>query len=465
VERQAKIDAELKDIESLEVERLANEIKKQVAQYELDNFEKEVELMQAELEYLQNKYTGPQLYQWMLSKITSVYFQAYSLAYEMAKRAENSFRRELDLTDSGFIQFGYWDSLKKGLLSADRLIHDVQTMEAAYFERHKRQLEITKNVSLARLAPRKLLELRLTGRCSLDIEEWMYNLDYPGHYRRRIKSVSVTIPCEAEPFTNVNCQLTLHRSEVRVSNLVGSGYDKIEDDERFLSLPGTGESIATTHCRDDHGLFALDFGDERFLPFESAGAISSWNILLPKEHNQFDYSTITDFVIHISYTAHDGGESLADAADVQLNEILPDKGVYLVGVRQTFPEQWDAFVNPIPEGSEQVLSFTVTWEVYPYLSRVRNIELTRLGIVILGKYANDYIARLTVPGQGTMDSAISPEPSFGNVHYKADTYTGTAPATGNFEIKVRRDNVGSEDFSSLPKDDISDIYLVLEYTQ
>jgi hypothetical protein len=418
VERESKIAAEQKDIENLELQRLACDIQNQIAQKDLGNFEKEVELRQVELEYLQNKYTNAQLYQWMITQIATIYFQAYQLAFDMAKRAEKSYRRELGLTDSSFIQFGYWDSLKKGLLSADRLNHDVRRMEAAFLDQHKRTLEITKHVSLARLAPRKLLELKTKGRCSLDIEEWMYNLDYPGLYRRRIKSIAITVPCVMDIFTNVNCRLTLHRSEVRVSNLVGAGYAKTgDDDERFVAIQGTGESIATSHCRNDNGMFQLNFDDKRFLPFEDAGAISSWDIALPKDHNQFDFSTMTDFIIHVSYMAQEGGEALAAAAQSQLDGILPDSGAFLVGLKQVFPAEWNTFLNPTAPGSEQKLDVKVLRDFYPYLSRIRNIELSRVGIVIEGKYSGDYVARVTIPEQSPFDSTISIDPSLGLSFY------------------------------------------------
>lgn len=37
----------------------------------------------------------------------------------MAKRVERAFGYELGPLDSDFIQFGYWDSLKNGLLSGN----------------------------------------------------------------------------------------------------------------------------------------------------------------------------------------------------------------------------------------------------------------------------------------------------------------------------------------------------------
>jgi hypothetical protein len=463
-ERAGAIAQEEKLIADLEQQKLAKEILQKIAELELENFEKEMELRQAEYEYLRDKYTNTQLYQWMLAQIATVYFQAYQLAYDMAKRAEKSYRRELGLTDSNFIQFGYWDSLKKGLLSADRLTYDIRRVEAAYLDQHRRELEITKHVSLARLAPEKLLELTATGRCALDIQEWMYNLDYPGHYRRRIKSVSVSIPCDAEEFTNVNCRMTLNSSEIRISNAVGSGYAKEgAEDIRFISQPGTGESIATSHGEYDNGLFALKFDDERFLPFEDAGAISSWDIYMPREHNQFDFSTMTDFIMHISYMAQEGGEQLAAAAESQLDEILPGNGMLLVGLKNGFPAAWETFLNPSPSGSEQVFSCVLSKEYYPFLGRSSSMTLTKLGLVVHGNYNGNYIARVDIPGQDKTDCLLTKDSSLNGMHHKPDVFEGTAPAVGTFTVMIRRDTSGSGDFSSLPPEDMNDIFLTLHY--
>ena len=43
------------------------------------------------------------------------------------------------------------------------------------------------------------------------------------------------------------------------------------------------------------------------MPFEGAGAISDWQLTLPKNFQQFDYQTINDVILHISYTAEQDG--------------------------------------------------------------------------------------------------------------------------------------------------------------
>ena len=55
--------------------------------------------------------------------------------------------------------------------------------------------------------------------------------------------------------------------------------------------------------------------DERYLPFEGAGAISTWRLDLSKQFRTFDYDTISDVILHLRYTARDGGQALSDAAD------------------------------------------------------------------------------------------------------------------------------------------------------
>jgi len=84
----------------------------------------------------------------MVGQISGTYFQSYQLAYDVTKRAEKAYRMELGLKDSdtSFIQFGYWDSLKKGLMAGERMYHDLKRMEVSYLERNRRELEITKHV-------------------------------------------------------------------------------------------------------------------------------------------------------------------------------------------------------------------------------------------------------------------------------------------------------------------------------
>ena len=80
--------------------------------------------------YLRDKYTNEQLYGWMLGQLSGVYFQAYKVAFDAAQQAERAFRFERGDASSSFIEFSYWDSLKKGLFAGERLLLDLRRMES-----------------------------------------------------------------------------------------------------------------------------------------------------------------------------------------------------------------------------------------------------------------------------------------------------------------------------------------------
>ena len=42
------------------------------------------------------------------------------------------------------------------------------------------------------------------GHCEIELPEALFDFDYPGHYFRRIKAVSVTIPAVTGPYTTVS---------------------------------------------------------------------------------------------------------------------------------------------------------------------------------------------------------------------------------------------------------------------
>src|SRR5262249_42566749 len=154
----------------------------------------------------------------------------------------------------------------------------LKRMEVAYMDQNRREHEITKNISLMLHDPLALIRLKETGRCELELPERLFDADFPGHYMRRIKSVSLTIPCVIGPYTSVNCTLTLLSNKARIKRVVGDSYaEKVdEDDNRFVTNFAAIQSIVTSHAQNDGGLFELNFRDERYLPLEGAGAISRW---------------------------------------------------------------------------------------------------------------------------------------------------------------------------------------------
>jgi len=128
-------------------------------------------------------------------------------------------------------------------------------------------------------------------------------------------------------FTSVSAKLSLvtnrYRKNANLDNAAATGYSEDPgNDERFVYNAGALQSIAASHAQNDNGVFELNFKDERYLPFEGAGAISEWSLELPSEVRQFDYNTISDIVIHVKYTAREGGEDLKTKVNLALRDGL-----------------------------------------------------------------------------------------------------------------------------------------------
>ncbi|MBV1860915.1 MAG: hypothetical protein KUG77_21040, partial [Nannocystaceae bacterium] len=246
---------------------IAAEVRKAIAEKELENHEGQIEQAKEVQTFYRDKFTNKELYDWMIGEISRLYFQAYKLAFDMAKKAERSMQFELQ-TDDAFIDFGYWDSLKKGLMAGERLHLDIKRMESAYLEKDKRELELTKRVSLRQVAPGALAQLRESGECEFEIPELLFDLDHAGHYLRRMRAVRVTMPAVAGPQTSIGATLTLLRDDLR--------SDASLEDTAVRTTFGGTKRIATSHAREDGGLFELNFRDERYLPFEGAGVASRW---------------------------------------------------------------------------------------------------------------------------------------------------------------------------------------------
>jgi hypothetical protein len=229
------------------------------------------------------------------------------------------------------------------------------------------------------------------------LPEALFDLDYPGHYLRRIKNVSLTIPCVTGPYTSINCTLTLLSSKIRLDSNAQGDYTDQSDPRRFLASYRPAQSIVTSQAQNDSGLFELNFKDERYLPFEGAGVISEWRIELPVETNAFDLDSITDVVMKLSYTSREGGELLRKVAleaatlpapsrqDVSNpGPDLPNQPelLRLVSARHEFPNEWQRFLQGTGPEAFQALAFELTPERFPYQYRGKKFSISRVDLFL-----------------------------------------------------------------------------------
>lgn len=337
------------------------------------------------------KKTNKALYVWMKREVKGLYGQCFQFAFDVAKKAERALQHELGNSELSYLQFGYLAG-KEGLLAGEKLYFDIKRMEMAYLDLNQREYELTKHVSLLQVSPLALLQLRTTGRCTVLLPEALFDMDGPGHYFRRIKTVAVSIPCVTGPYASVNCTLTLLKSSIRKTPILGDdGYARANaEDERFNDYYGSLQSIVTSSAQNDSGLFETNLRDERYLPFENSGAVSEWQLELPanpskKDLCQFDYDTISDVILHIRYTAREGGNLLRNAAQTHVKDLITeDQGVgsvRLFSIRHEFPTEWAKFQSPPAPDQLPALVVNLHKGHYPFWSKDRLNTVTRVDIL------------------------------------------------------------------------------------
>ena len=263
-------------------------------------------------DFLSKRFTKTQLYQWLNSRFALFYRQAYDTALGLCLAAEACWRYEIADFDTQFIQPGTWNTTYRGLGAGEQLKLSLLNMQAEYLRRNQRELEIRKTISLRQLKDqtktstinKPWLDMHAElkkGQCEFELSQELFESDYKDqkHYLRRIKTISVSLPTVVGPYENIRAILTQTSSKVFMS-----------PDANAQAMEGrrANQQIALSTGVDDNGLFTLNFNDERYLPFEYTGAVSQWQLTFPNPEAQKDLlDSLTDVIVHVSYTARVGG--------------------------------------------------------------------------------------------------------------------------------------------------------------
>lgn len=379
------------ELRQLDAQIVAAEIRVAMAKHELAQHDRQVAHGEEVETFLRTKFTNDALYDWMVGQIAGLYFQSYKLAHDMARRAERALQHELGRDDLSFIEPVYWDGLRKGLLAGERLALDLRRLEVAQLDHDRRELELTKRVSLRLLDSAALLDLRETGTCEFTVPEVAFDLDHPGHYFRRIKSVSLSIPAVAGPHVSVGATLTLLEHETRIDPSTAPAYERQQPEDLRFRDGAEEQAIATSRGRDDAGVFELSFRDEKLLPFEGAGAISSWRIELP-DVRQLDYRTIADVELELRYTAQSDASlrsAATTAVQAAVNAALDAANsaglMVLLSATKDFATGWEKLLRPAAGEEGEPLEVPIVLERFPYVARARGVEVGSVRLVFIGE--------------------------------------------------------------------------------
>jgi hypothetical protein len=382
----------------------------------------------AAVDFLANKFTNAELYDWMSGVLGRVYNYFLQQATAMARLAQDQLAFERQEIPPSFIQSDYWQARvdsglgagvshgpdRQGLTGPARLLQDVYQLDTYAFETNKRKLQLTQTFSLARLAPFEFQRFRETGVLLFATPMELFDRQFPGHYLRLVRRVRTSVIALVPPMQGIRAML------------IASGLSRVVIDSDIFQpavIRRNPELVALTSPSNATGLFELDIQSDMLLPFEGMGVDTTWELQMPKAANPFDYRTIADVLITFEYTALNNFTYRQQVIQSLNPETSADRPFSL---RSQFADQWYELHNPEQSATPMVVRFKTAREDFP-----PNLDALKIQQVVL------YFTR--APEQ-------SFEVSVSHLHF---TEKGSAVEVGGGAssikgvISTRRGNAGS----------------------
>lgn len=317
--------------------------------------------------YLANKFTNAELYEWMSGVLAGVYSYFLQQATGVAMLAESQLTFERQEAPTSFIQNDYWEAPtdgvtatpgakgtdRRGLTGSARLLQDIYQLDQFAFEANKRKLNLTHTLSLTTLDPYAFALFRNTGVLSFNTPLRMFDEVLPGLYLRLIKRVRTSVVALIPPVVGIRAILTASG----VSRVVIGGdvfqETKIQRDPELVALSSPVNAT---------GVFELDAQSELLMPFESMGIDTRWEFAMPRASNPFDFQTIADVLVTIEYTALFSDEYRQQVIQNLDLRVSADKAF---SIRNEFPDIWYDLVNSEKGASSSSIRFRTERSHFP----------------------------------------------------------------------------------------------------
>jgi hypothetical protein len=455
----------------------------QIVQQEKSIAETQASQARDTIEFLSNRFTGFELYDWMSGILSDVYRSLLQQATSMAKVAQAQLAFERQEMPPATIRTDYWTAPssnplamssakgedRQGLTGSARLLADIYQLDQYDFDTNKRKLAVSKTLSLAQMAPAEFQRFRETGVIVFNTPMELFDRDFPGHYLRLIRrlrtSVIALIP------TTEGIRATL--SNTGISRVVIGP-------EIFQVIPirRDPETVALSAPIGSTGVFEMDDTSEMYLPFEGHGVDGTWELRLPKASNRFDFRTIADVLITIEYLAlssYDYGQQVIQ----QLKPTLQADRAF--SFHHQFPDAWYDLHNSrlLDEPQRMVVQLRIGRDDFPsnfetirmqhvmlYFSRADGM---RQEVRVAHLKLTDALGREVLGGAAsTIDGTISTRRGNGSVWLPlvgAGAGTGGRTPFGVWELSLRNENAAEAQQLKdwLDQELIEDILLVISY--
>ncbi|EPJ1396425.1 TPA: phage tail tape measure protein [Yersinia enterocolitica] len=308
-----------KDVAQIKEQLTGLDLQISMAEKQHDLAEMEQSHAMAVYQMQSTRFSGKELYNWMVGRLSGLYYQLFDAAQPLCMMAKSALARDIDAskTDHLFINSG-WSDLYQGLLAGEDLMLNLQKLENIWLKEDARALEVERTISLAQVYEKSAkfnLSDKVSGylngtgsdteeakdgngvsihegilSASVSIKTLALDNDYPAAMqlgqKRRIKQISVSLPALLGPYQDVQATLSY--------------------DGQNTGLANGCTAIAISRGMNDSGQFQLDFNDGKYLPFEGIDINDGGALVLrfPNANDQQKalLQSLSDIILHIRYT-------------------------------------------------------------------------------------------------------------------------------------------------------------------
>jgi hypothetical protein len=314
----------------------------------------------AELDFMRNAEIDADLYNELaeLMKDTAqLYLQrAVEVAFLMERAYEFEHGVQIDR-----IRFDYGDlDVADGLYAADQLLQDID-----YFTFHKvlsaraKPQPAARTISLATEDHLEFLRLRRDGTIRFTTRLQDFQENHPGIYNGRLKQVEIMVE-------------GLVGTTGPIGSLSCGGVSRFRrQDGTIVGKVHSPETMVLSDYRPRRDALVADVPSEVLRTFENVGLETDWVLTFPRHRNDFDFASVTDIRIVVSFLAeHDPDLEAADLAALPAE----DEGEIWYSLR--FDMAPDAFFLLADGGT---FDFAITSDILPRSHA--DPEVTGLGLI------------------------------------------------------------------------------------
>ncbi|MHC8345710.1 Tc toxin subunit A-related protein [Pseudomonas sp. RT6P73] len=293
--------------------------------------------------FYKNRSTGLELSNWVVGQVKTLIYQLYDLAVGLCLMAETCWHYEMADYNPRFIRPDVWRDSCHGFTAGFSLKLDLLKMATARIKRDEHRLQLVKTISLKNLSTEADWDDFIAdGTLTFNLNEKLFNLDYPGHYCRQVKRLSLTFPGLLGPYQNMCAVLV----QISSATILEPDIDAVKYlHSEGTSTPPAGNTLVQNlrpyqQVALSSGLFdegAPDNADDgRYRSFEGTGAHARYVLTFPraeKSSTQKDFlRSMTDVIMTVEYQAKDGGREFGTKVEETLES---DTGMRVMAGKAT----------------------------------------------------------------------------------------------------------------------------------